>query len=301
VSFSWFLAQAQQPPLFSIESIDRIARAPISQVLMFAAVLTLVRILVFLPLKNQAVHARGAGYKVMKAINELADALVYAAIAVFLLIRPFAIQTFFIPTGSMINTLQLRDFIVANKFIYRASEPQRGDIIVFHPPKPAFTMMGGQETDYIKRLIGVPGDVIELRNKKLYRNGQPVDEPYVTYTTGREQSILLPRDEWDAQIIPDFKLVNDNGRIIPLAMLGGYANMQMAGPVSPEFVVNDLTEMRRLMDLPAAPIPPGYFLFMGDNRNGSFDSRGWGLVPRDQIIGKAEFIWLPLSRIRQVR
>ena len=107
-------------------------------------------------------------------IEALAVALVLA-----LAIRAFLFQAFTIPSGSMLNTIQIGDYLLVNKFLYgvkipftdkylfRGEDPQRGDIIVFKFP-------GDESVDYIKRIVGVPGDVIEVRNKQLYRNGNPV-------------------------------------------------------------------------------------------------------------------------------
>ncbi|MCL6519770.1 MAG: signal peptidase I [Armatimonadetes bacterium] len=112
-----------------------------------------------------------------KSAAEIVESVLIAIVLVFLIIRPFIIQAFFIPSGSMEPTLLVHDHILVNKFIYRFKEPQRGDIIVFKAPENATT--DGVERDYIKRLIGLPGDVIEVRNGILYRNGKPVREPYI--------------------------------------------------------------------------------------------------------------------------
>ncbi len=296
------LAQAGQPQGL-VFWIDRVARAPLSKVLIFALICTVVRISVFPFLKRTPIHLRTGVYSWAKIANELCDALVYAGIAVFMLIRPFVIQTFFIPSGSMIDTLRIHDYIVANKFVYRVSEPEHGDIVVFKPPKRALHP-GQSDTDFIKRLIGKPGDLIEIKNKKLYRNGSPVDEPYVDYTEtsfgmGSEpMSTPLPRERWDEVSIPDFKLVEYKGQVWPVQMQSGLVNV--AG-VAKEYQTTDVAVMQALQGLPAAKIPAGYYLMMGDNRNGSFDSRGWGLVPRDSIIGRSEFIWLPVARWRATR
>ena len=112
---------------------------------------------------------------VAKSSAEMAESALMAIALVYLLIRPFIVQAFFIPSGSMRPTLLEQDHILVNKFIYRFTEPKRGDIIVFKAPPQA----DPRQVDYIKRLIGVPGDVIEVKDGVVYRNGKPLDEPYL--------------------------------------------------------------------------------------------------------------------------
>ncbi|MBS1709054.1 MAG: signal peptidase I [Armatimonadetes bacterium] len=255
-------------------------------------------------------HQRFGGYKVFQGINEFADALVYSAIVVFMLVRPFGIQTFVIPSGSMVDTLRLSDYIVANKWVYRTSNPEYGDIIVFKPPKDGLVPPATEEeTDYIKRLIGKPGDVIEYKNKVLYRNGQVINEPYVDYTAPGVHNTMdevLPKNEWDGVQLADYKLVQLDGKYWSVNMFGSYTNdggYDAPGPaqqLAPVFKTTDPDLQKRLRDAPAAKIPEGYYLFMGDNRNGSYDGRAWGLVPRDSIVGKAWFIWMPVSRFKML-
>jgi len=291
------VAQSQPSPFFQF--VDKLARAPLSSVLIFAAVCTAIRLAVYPLLRSTPSHKRGAGFALARTVNELSDALVYAGIVVFMLVRPFGIQTFYIPSGSMIDTLLINDMIVANKLIYRYSEPQVGDIVVFKPPKRALNP-GQAETDFIKRLVGKEGDIVELRDKVLYRNGKPVDEPYVDYTSGLRGDTVLPKETWSSVYLPDFKIVDDGGKFIPLQIDGELVNA-VQGRTASEFLLSDQREMDRLKALPAAKIPKGYFMFMGDNRNGSADSRTWGLVPRDSIIGRSEFVWFPPKRWKASR
>lgn len=293
------LAQASGPNQIVL-TIDRIARMPMSQVVFGAAALTVLRLLAWSWLRKTQPHERfGAMFGAVRFVNDASDALIYAGIIVFLLVRPFGIQTFYIPTGSMVDTLLVNDYIVANKLIYRVSEPKAGDIVVFKPPARAMDP-GQTNQDYIKRLIGVPGDLVEWKNKQLYRNGKKVDEPYVDYTTPDLQ--VLPMPQWASVPQADFKLVEDGGTVKPVQSWGDLVNSPGSyAHVAEEYAAFDQDEMRRLAALPPARIPEGYYLFMGDNRNGSFDSRGWGLVPRADLIGRAEFIFLPLNRWRQTR
>ena len=308
---------AQAGPSSTTNLIDSLARTPLSQVLVFVAALTVVRVAVFPYLTKS--RLRGPLYGVVRGANEILDAMIYAGVFVFMLIRPFGVQTFTIPTGSMWPSLFVNDFIIANKAIYRYSDPKPGDIVVFRPP--AIAVNPGDPNpiepvniDYIKRCIGVPGDVVELREGVLYRNGQRVEEEYKNYSectdTNRSNCVsfrALNKEEIEQLTPANFKLVKRDGEIIPLNWTEFDANAPMprtrnwnesALPyvVASKFLIGDEAEAESLKNAPAEKIPAGYYLMLGDNRNGSFDSRGWGLVPRESVIGRSEFIWLPISR-----
>lgn len=121
-------------------------------------------------------------------LREYAEALL-VALVLALIIRTFIVQAFKIPSESMLQTLQVGDHLLVNKFIYgvkwpftnnyivRGADPERGDIVVFEYPR-------NPSLDYIKRIVGVPGDVVEMRNKQFYRNGQPVKEAYIRNIDG---------------------------------------------------------------------------------------------------------------------
>jgi signal peptidase I len=297
------LAQATSEP-GADSFIDRLARTPLSQVFYFVAACTAVRLALYFYLKNVPPHLRSGSYGGAKFLNEALDAVIYAGVFVFMLIRPFGVQAFKIPSGSMVQTLQINDYIVANKAIYRYTEPKVGDIVVFRPPKRAvigdhpeqIDSDGQVNVDYIKRLQGTPGDVVEVRNNILYRNGKAIEEPYKAFT---RQVSPTAFENIEPDRMPDFKLVNDNGRYIPLMILGDEVNA--SGWTAQEYRVSDPQEMARLKALPPAAIPPRFFLMMGDNRNNSFDGRAWGLVPRDDIIGRSEVVWFPFSRWGKTR
>jgi signal peptidase I len=112
---------------------------------------------------------------VAKSSAEMAESALMAIALVYLLIRPFIVQAFFIPSGSMRPTLEERDHILVNKFVYRFTAPKRGDIVVFKSPPEA----DNRQVDYIKRLMGLPGDVIEVKEGIVYRNGKPLKESYL--------------------------------------------------------------------------------------------------------------------------
>lgn len=146
--------------------------------------------------------------------REYAEALV-VALVLALVIRTFIVQAFKIPSESMLQTLQVGDHLLASKFaygvkipftdkyIYEGDSPQRGDIIIFQYPNDP-------SVDYIKRVIGVPGDVIEVRDKQLYRNGQPVKEAYIRHTD--PDGIEPVRDNYAPVTVPPDKyfVMGDN-------------------------------------------------------------------------------------------
>jgi len=293
------------------ENIDKLARTPLSKILLLGVVLTVLRIALVPVLKNTPDHLKFGKYKAIKFIDSLFDAVVYAAIVVFMLVRPFVLQTFNIPSGSMIETLLVGDFIVANKNIYRHSDPVLDDVIVFKPPATALYPGQDPETDFIKRCIGIPGVVVEWKGKQLYRDGKLVKEPKAGYTIpGKEnQTVPAPPEMWADIPQADFKIVHDGDRYISVQYTENAVNgfpisasnndtglTNGGGTVTP----SSLEEAMRWKAAPPAAIPAKRYLFIGDNRNGSLDGRFWGLVTRENIIGKAEFIWLPAARWRRV-
>jgi len=307
-------ATAQPNGIFFM--IDRIARVPISTIVIFSVVLTILRFALFAYLKKTPIHMRSGGYGFARVINDISDALIYAAVVVFMLVRPFGIQTFFIPTPSMVDTLRVGDFIVANKFVYRTTDPKFGEIVVFKPP--VYALNPGQsveDTDFIKRCLGVPGDIIEMKDWQLYRNGTAVDEPYkVISDESKGHLVPLNKDLWGSYIeaMPDFKLVEwpqyqnsdpknpgNPAGIIPLMYRSSEGSGLSVNVWNTKFVV-EISDWQRAKDAPPAKIPDGYYLMVGDNRNGSSDARFWGLVPRSAIIGKAEFVWMPIKHAKKL-
>jgi signal peptidase I len=182
------------------------------------------------------------------------SALEYAVIAVAAIVIAFTLQAFVvkpyrIPSESMVPTLLIRDRVLANRFIYHLREPQRGDIVVFRYPVD-------ERLTFIKRLIGLPGDVISLDEGKVVVNGKPLDEPY---------------------------LAQEGGRPVPTNPDGPPPGSTMAAPWS-------LTQ-------PYTVGKDEYFV-MGDNRLNSDDSRVWGPVPKDNLIGLAFLVYWPPGRIK---
>lgn len=185
-------------------------------------------------------------------------------LAVFM-IRSFLVEPFKIPSGSMMPTLLVGDFILVNKHTYglrvpilnntffEMNHPQRGEVMVFRFPQD-------ESMDYIKRVVGVPGDRIEYRDKRLTVNGQPLDvrlEGDYEYVTPGLNSIAAKRyKETLGEHAHEILLVDE-------------------APVIDGEVI----------------VPPGHYFVMGDNRDNSNDSRFWGFVPEKNIVGKAFMIW----------
>lgn len=190
-------------------------------------------------------------------------------------VRTFLFQPFNIPSGSMIPTLLVGDYLFVSKFSYGysryafpfgmgffsgrifGSEPDRGDVAVFrHPPT--------NRDDFIKRLVGMPGDRIQVINGHLHINGDPV--------TRRRIEDHVSRDfQGSVRRVPQFEETLPNGRTY--VVREGQSDRGPADNTG-EFVV-----------------PPGNYFAMGDNRDDSNDSRSWGFVPRENLIGRAEIIF----------
>jgi len=177
----------------------------------------------------------------------------------FFLVRTFVVEAFKIPTSSMEGTLLAGDFLLVNKAVYGAdvpgtgltlpafTEPRRGEIIVFHPPhEPA--------KHYVKRLVGLPGDTLEMRQKLLQVNGAVLDEPYVQHHDP-DGDAVHPGMTWQGPFLPDERVAS--GRYRP--------SRDNWGPLI---------------------VPDDHFFVLGDNRDNSEDSRYWGFVEREDIKGR---------------
>ena len=183
----------------------------------------------------------------------------FPVLAIVLVLRSFLVEPFQIPSGSMLPTLEVGDFILVNKYaygirlpvagtkVYKVGDPQRGDIMVFKYPEDG-------KTNYIKRVIGVAGDEIVYKNKILYINGEEVPEKLLA-------SLPLEKvfEEQIGQI--KHKLLESKNRPNPMAE-GSWT------------------------------VPENSYFMMGDNRDNSNDSRFWGVVPDELVVGKAFAIWM---------
>ena len=210
----------------------------------------------------------------------------FPVILVVFTLRSFLVEPFKIPSGSMIPTLLIGDFILVNKFTYGirlpvanvkildAGVPKRGDVMVFrYPADPSM--------DYIKRVVGLPGDRIEYREKELRVNGALVPRRQLGDYESRERLQYFPRylESFDGA----------EHEIILEKEAPGFVNRIMDFGYSANCDYNN--------DGLACTVPAGHYFMMGDNRDNSSDSRVWGFVPDGNIVGKAFFIWLNLNEL----
>jgi signal peptidase I len=193
-------------------------------------------------------------------VGSLQSLLGTVVIAVFVI--TFIVQAFQIPSESMMNTLLVGDYLLVNKLCYGQRGPgnylmpyqkiERGDIVVFHYPVDP-------KQHFVKRVIGIPGDKLRLVNKQVLINGVPLQEPYVRF-------------------LPSNDLFRDNFPRLDLSVvLPGGGKWWL--------------EMRKLVEDGQLIVPDGHYFVMGDNRDDSDDSRYWGFVPRENIIGRPLLIY----------
>lgn len=204
----------------------------------------------------------------------------------------FIVQAVKVPTGSMQNTIVVGDHLLVNKFIFAPGpglpvlpqrEIRRGDIIVFkYPGNPHNTARDQQEdnipfkVNYVKRVIGLPGETVELRGLQVYINGQPLPEHVIVARNVNEKAPLeiiedTPRrgdEKWNVYYFED---------TVEAARSGQRAS------VSPDF--------HYAVDGKPVKVPDNSYFVMGDDRDNSLDSRAWGFVPRDLILGRAMFVY----------
>jgi signal peptidase I len=190
------------------------------------------------------------------------------AILLFLIVRTFVVEAFKIPTGSMERTLMVGDFLLVNKAVYGAEvpsthvrlpafrEPDRGDVVVFLPPHdPGKT--------YVKRLVGTEGDTLEMRDKVLYRNGEPQIEPYIRHIDPLTDP-SDPRMAWQSAYL-----------VGGVPWRGYHPSRDNWGPIT---------------------VPPGRYFVLGDNRDNSEDSRYWGFLELEAVRGSPMFIYYSFQR-----
>ena len=185
----------------------------------------------------------------------------FPVLLVVFVLRSFLVEPFQIPSSSMVPTLQVGDYILVNKYTYgirlpvlrtkvlALNEPQRGDVMVFFPPHM-------NDTYFIKRVVGLPGDTVTYRNKRLYVNGELVE---------RDALGVLP--------------VGNSRLEMGLETLGEAQHLMQ------------VDQMRPPRDFSLA-VKPGHYFMMGDNRDNSSDSRIWGQVPEKDIVGRAFAVWM---------
>ncbi|MGB5601679.1 MAG: signal peptidase I [Gammaproteobacteria bacterium] len=187
----------------------------------------------------------------------------FPVLAIVFILRGFIVEPFRIPSGSMLPSLYIGDFILVNKFAYgirlpvwnkkiiETGKPERGDVVVFRYPRDP-------SLDYIKRIVGLPGDHVAYYNKVLYVNGKPIKRDFVGQYEGPGQSHAN-------------NYVED---------LQGAKHSILLQPGRPSSLEGEYI------------VPEGMFFVMGDNRDNSNDSRVWGPVPERNLVGEAFMIWM---------
>ena len=190
----------------------------------------------------------------------------FPVLLIVLILRSFIAEPFRIPSGSMMPTLLHGDFILVNKFTYGLrlpalhtkvwanKSPERGDVVVFrYPENPSL--------DYIKRVVGLPGDQLEYRDKTVYVNGTAMKQVDLGTYVGKGRDAV---------------------------MSGSNKRQESLSTVDHEMLLND----RRLSIAGAWTVPDEHYFVMGDNRDNSNDSRVWGMVPEQNLVGRALMIWM---------
>lgn len=212
----------------------------------------------------------------------------FPVILVVFVLRSFLVEPFKIPSGSMLPTLYVGDFILVNKFTYGIrlpivnqkivplGDPARGDVIVFRYPRD-------ESVDYIKRVIGLPGDKVEWVNKRLTINGKEV--------ATRQDGEFVNRERY--QVSQQFEETLD-GRTHEILLEADAPPVQ---PYVEPYPYRDNCHYTR--ESVACTVPAGHYFVMGDNRDNSQDSRVWGFVPDRNIVGRAFFIWFNFSDLKR--
>lgn len=204
----------------------------------------------------------------------------FPVIAVVFLLRSFLFEPFRIPSGSMLPTLHIGDFILVNKFDYGirlpvtntkiipVGSPERGDVVVFKYPMDT-------QVDYIKRVVGLPGDTVEYRDKVLYVNG--VEQKQTGSRDFVDDSTMITLEERDEQLGEVNHLIARDARRPSWVPLQGILRKEKSCDYNERGFV--------------CTVPEGHYFMMGDNRDNSEDSRYWGFVPDEDLVGRAVLIW----------
>ena len=214
----------------------------------------------------------------------------FPVIALVFVLRSFLFEPFKIPSSSMVPTLLVGDLILVNKFDYgirlpvinkkiiEVGNPQRGDVMVFKYPKDP-------SQDYIKRVIGVPGDKIHYENKRLTVNGQPVEYVPMDDYLDDERPVYHKQFLEKLPNAPHRILNMDGARTINISAVEEFPHHENCNYSYDEFT---------------CIVPEGNYFMMGDNRDNSADSRYWGFVPDQNIVGKAVFVWMNFSNLKRI-
>jgi signal peptidase I len=214
----------------------------------------------------------------------------FPVIALVFVLRSFLWEPFKIPSASMVPTLLIGDLILVNKYAYgirlpiinkkiiEINNPQRGDVMVFKYPKDP-------SQDYIKRVIGVPGDKITYENKRLAVNGKPVEYQPMDEYLDDEHLVLHKQYKEMLPNTPHRIIVMDGGRPLDLGAVDNFPHRENCDYSYDKFT---------------CIVPAGNYFMMGDNRDNSADSRYWGFVPDKNIVGKAILVWMNFSNLKRI-
>jgi signal peptidase I len=214
----------------------------------------------------------------------------FPVIAAVFVLRSFLFEPFKIPSGSMLPTLEAGDLILVNKYhfglrlpvlnqkLVDINQPKRGDVVVFRYPLDT-------RVDYIKRVVGVPGDQVTWRAQVLAINGQAVpvkaDGQYLDMQTKR----MLPQSQ-ETLGATEHRILVDTTRASFVQRMADYSGPQDACTYSAEGI--------------SCKVPPGHYFVMGDNRDNSQDSRFWGFVPDKNLVGRAFFVWMNFDNLKRI-
>jgi signal peptidase I len=217
----------------------------------------------------------------------------FPVILIVFTLRSFLVEPFKIPSGSMMPTLLAGDYILVNKFTYgfrvpilnntfiEMNQPKRGDVFVFHyPPDP--------KIDYIKRVIGLPGDTIAYQDKQLIINGKTIDKQFVD-----DYQYKMAYQDVDGT-------TKENN-------LTAHRSKEQLNEVAHDILIHDVVNQynadsvgAKLLAGETITVPAGNYFAMGDNRDNSADGRVWGFVPENNLVGKAFFIWFNRNQLNRI-